>query len=108
MHGNTPGCHHYYDCGQRRNVCHIFRGGGNDTARIQISLTAYFASATVIGLAVGFGLQGFVQDLVIGLTLIFSDALNIGEVVKLGDEIGKVEKYRASIYHMITCMASGF
>jgi small-conductance mechanosensitive channel len=57
----------------------------------KISLTTYFASATVIGLAVGFGLQGFVQDLVIGLTLIFSDALNIGEVVKLGDEIGKVD-----------------
>lgn len=57
----------------------------------KISLTTYFASATVIGLAVGFGLQGFVQDLVIGLTLIFSDALNIGEVVKLGDEIGRVD-----------------
>ncbi len=57
----------------------------------KISLTAYFASATVIGLAVGFGLQGFVQDLVIGLTLIFSDALTIGEMVKLGDEIGKVD-----------------
>ena len=56
-----------------------------------ISLTTYFASATVIGLAVGFGLQGFVQDVVIGLTLIFSDALNIGEVVKLGDEIGRVD-----------------
>lgn len=57
----------------------------------KISLTAYFASATVIGLAVGFGLQGFVQDLVIGLTLIFSNALNIGDVVKLGDEIGRVD-----------------
>jgi moderate conductance mechanosensitive channel len=57
----------------------------------KISLTTYFASATVIGLAVGFGLQGFVQDLVIGLTLIFSDALKIGEVVKLGDEIGTVD-----------------
>ena len=57
----------------------------------KISLTTYFASATVIGLAVGFGLQGFVQDLVIGLTLIFSDALNIEEVVKLGDEIGRVD-----------------
>jgi small conductance mechanosensitive channel len=57
----------------------------------KISLTTYFASATVIGLAVGFGLQGFVQDLVIGLTLIFSDALAIGETVKLGDEIGKVD-----------------
>ncbi len=58
----------------------------------KISLTTYFASATVIGLAVGFGLQGFVQDLVIGLTLIFSDALTIGEMVKLGDEIGKVDR----------------
>jgi small conductance mechanosensitive channel len=57
----------------------------------KISLTTYFASATVIGLAVGFGLQGFVQDLVIGLTLIFSDALTIGGIVKLGDEIGKVD-----------------
>ena len=57
----------------------------------KISLTTYFASATVIGLAVGFGLQGFVQDVVICLTLIFSDALNIGEVVKLGDEIGRVD-----------------
>lgn len=56
-----------------------------------VSLTTYFASATIIGLAVGFGLQGFVQDLVIGLTLIFSDALNIGDVVKLGDEIGRVD-----------------
>ncbi|MCB2168949.1 MAG: mechanosensitive ion channel family protein [Deltaproteobacteria bacterium] len=57
----------------------------------KISLTTYFASATVIGLAVGFGLQGFVQDLVIGLTLIFSDAIAIGEMVKLGDEIGEVD-----------------
>lgn len=57
----------------------------------KISLTTYFASATVIGLAVGFGLQGFVQDVVIGLTLIFTDALNIGDVVKLGDEIGTVD-----------------
>ena len=57
----------------------------------KISLTTYFASATVIGLAVGFGLQGFVQDVVIGLTLIFTDALTIGGMVKLGDEIGKVD-----------------
>ncbi|MBW3672076.1 MAG: hypothetical protein KY432_10455, partial [Acidobacteria bacterium] len=33
-----------------------------------VDLTAYVASASVIGLAVGFGLQGFVQDVVVGLT----------------------------------------
>lgn len=57
----------------------------------KISLTAYLASASVIGLAIGFGLQGFVQDVVIGLTLIFSDALKIGDMVELSGQVGKVE-----------------
>ncbi len=57
-----------------------------------ISLTAYLASASVIGLAIGFGAQGFVQDVVIGLTLIFSDALDIGDVVDLSGQVGRVER----------------
>jgi len=57
----------------------------------KISLTTYLASATVIGLAIGFGLQGMVQDIIIGLTLIFSDALNIGEMVETSGQIGRVE-----------------
>lgn len=56
-----------------------------------ISLTAYFASATVIGLAVGFGSQGLVQDIVIGLTLIFSDVLDVGDVADIGNQTGRVE-----------------
>jgi moderate conductance mechanosensitive channel len=52
----------------------------------------YFASATVIGLAVGFGSQGLVQDVVIGVTLIFSDAFNVGDVVEISGQIGRVEK----------------
>lgn len=56
-----------------------------------ISLTAYFASATVIGLAIGFGSQGLVQDIVIGLTLIFSDVLDVGDVADVGGQTGRVE-----------------
>ncbi len=56
-----------------------------------ISLTAYFASATVIGLAVGFGSQGLVQDIVIGLTLIFSDVIDVGDVADIGGQTGRVE-----------------
>jgi moderate conductance mechanosensitive channel len=52
----------------------------------------YFASATVIGLAVGFGSQGLVQDVVIGLTLIFSDAFDVGDVVEISGQVGRVEK----------------
>lgn len=57
-----------------------------------ISLTAYFATATVIGLAVGFGLQGLVQDVVIGLTLVFSDIIDINDVVEVSGQIGRVER----------------
>jgi small-conductance mechanosensitive channel len=38
-----------------------------------VSLKAYLASASVLGLAIGFGSQGLVQDVVNGLTLIFAD-----------------------------------
>ena len=57
----------------------------------KVSLTAYLASASVIGLAVGFGLQGLIQDVIIGLTLIFSDVLSIEDVVELSGQVGKVE-----------------
>jgi len=56
-----------------------------------ISLTTYFASATVIGLAIGFGSQGLVQDIVIGLTLIFSDVLDVGDVADIGGQTGRVQ-----------------
>lgn len=56
-----------------------------------VDLTAYFATATVIGLAVGFGSQGLVQDIVIGLTLIFTDALDIGDMVEVSGQIGRVQ-----------------
>jgi small conductance mechanosensitive channel len=56
-----------------------------------VSLTAYLATASVVGLAVGFGLQGLVQDVVIGITLIFSDAFNVGDVVEISGQVGRVE-----------------
>jgi moderate conductance mechanosensitive channel len=55
-----------------------------------ISMTAYLASASVIGLAVAFGSQGVVQDVVTGLTLIFSNLVDIGEMVNIGGQTGIV------------------
>jgi small-conductance mechanosensitive channel len=55
-----------------------------------IPLTAYLASASVIGLAVGFGSQGVVQDVVTGLTLIFADLLDVGEMINIGGQVGLV------------------
>lgn len=55
-----------------------------------ISMTAYLASASVIGLAVGFGSQGVVQDVVTGLTLIFSNLIDMEEMVNIGGQTGIV------------------
>lgn len=55
-----------------------------------ISLTAYLASASVVGLAVGFGSQGIVQDVVTGLTFIFSDLVDVGDLVEISGQTGIV------------------
>jgi hypothetical protein len=61
------------------------------------SLTTYLASASVAGLAISFGSQGLVQDIVIGLTLIFWDAMDVGDMVEIAglptnNVIGRVQE----------------
>lgn len=55
-------------------------------------LKTYLSSAAVIGLALSFGLQGLVQDVVTGVTLILSDAIDVGDIVDLSGTIGRVEQ----------------
>jgi small conductance mechanosensitive channel len=56
-----------------------------------VSLTAYLASASVVGLAIGFGSQGIVQDVVTGLTFIFSDLIDVGDLVEVSGQTGAVK-----------------
>lgn len=55
-----------------------------------LSLTAYLASASVVGLAIGFGSQGIVQDVVTGLTFIFTDLIDVGDLVEISGQTGIV------------------
>ena len=60
-----------------------------------VNLTAYLASASIIGLAISFGSQGLIQDIVIGLTLIFWDAMDVGDMVEIVGTavvVGRVEE----------------
>ncbi len=60
-----------------------------------VNLTAYLASASIVALAISFGSQGLVQDMVIGVTLIFSDALDVGDMVEIAGTVvvvGRVEE----------------
>ena len=60
-----------------------------------VNLTGYLASASIIALAISFGSQGLVQDVVIGLTLIFSDTMDVGDMVEIAGTVvvmGRVEE----------------
>jgi moderate conductance mechanosensitive channel len=60
-----------------------------------VNLTGYLASASILALAVSFGSQGLVQDVVISLTLIFSDAMDVGDLVEIAGTVvvvGRVEE----------------
>lgn len=54
-------------------------------------IATYLATASVVGFAVGFGSQGLVQDVITGLTLIFTDTLEVGDMVEISGQIGRVE-----------------
>jgi small conductance mechanosensitive channel len=68
-----------------------FAAFGFVLAELGISLTTYLASASILGLAVSFGSQGVVQDVITGLTLVFSDLLDVGDMVEIGGQVGIVE-----------------
>ncbi len=60
-----------------------------------VNLTGYLASASIIALAISFGSQGLVQDVVISLTLIFSDTMDVGDMVEIAGTVvvmGRVEE----------------
>jgi small-conductance mechanosensitive channel len=69
-----------------------FTGTGLIIKEFGLSLKTYLASASVIGLALGFSSQGLVQDVVTGLTLIFSDLVNMGEMVEIAGQSGIVRE----------------
>jgi small conductance mechanosensitive channel len=72
-----------------------FFGLGLILEEFGVNLTAYLASASIIGLAISFGSQGLIQDIVIGLTLIFLDAMDVGDMVEIyasAPVIGRVDE----------------
>ncbi len=56
-----------------------------------IDYTVYFASLSVIGLAIGFGSQGLVQDMVTGFFIVFEEQFNVGDMVEIPPHTGIVE-----------------
>lgn len=57
-----------------------------------INYTMYFASLSVVGLAIGFGSQGLVQDMVTGFFIVFEEQFNVGDMVEVPPHTGIVEE----------------
>ncbi|KPK70168.1 hypothetical protein AMJ82_03730 [candidate division TA06 bacterium SM23_40] len=68
-----------------------FAALGFTLRELGVSLTAYFAGASIIGLAVSFGSQGVIQDVISGLTMVLTDVIDIGDMVEVGGQVGIVE-----------------
>lgn len=60
-------------------------------SEIGVDIGPLLAGAGVIGLAVGFGAQKLVQDVITGAFLLFEDAISVGDVVTVAGTGGLVE-----------------
>lgn len=61
-------------------------------AQIGINIAPLLAGAGVIGLAIGFGAQKLVQDVITGVFIQLENAINVGDVVAAGGVSGGVER----------------
>ena len=61
-------------------------------AELGINIAPYLAAAGIIGIALGFGAQHLVKDLIGGVFIIIEDQYNIGDVVKIAGISGIVEE----------------
>ena len=57
-----------------------------------IDVTGILAGAGVLGLAVGFGAQSLVKDIISGFFIIFEDQFSVGDYVQIGVAVGTVEE----------------
>lgn len=61
-------------------------------SELGLNIAPLLAGAGVIGLAIGFGAQTLVKDIITGMFILMEDQLAVGDVVKVGSHAGVVEK----------------
>ncbi|MNL33297.1 putative MscS family protein YkuT [compost metagenome] len=64
---------------------------------VGINITPILASAGVVGLAVGFGAQSLVKDVISGFFILFEDQYGVGDVVDIDGKSGLVERMNLRI-----------
>jgi small conductance mechanosensitive channel len=72
--------------------CTIFMGGVMALRTLGVDPTPIIAGAGVVGLAVGFGAQTLVKDVIAGFFLLFEGLIAVGDVINFGNTSGVVEE----------------
>jgi small conductance mechanosensitive channel len=67
---------------------------------IGLNLAPILASASVIGVAVGFGAQNIVKDILAGLFMLLEDQYGVGDVIDVGSAKGTVEAVTLRVTRM--------
>ena len=62
-----------------------------------VSITAFVAVGSAIGLALGFGAQNLVRDVISGFFILAEDQFKIGDVVRIAGVTGAVEEIRPRV-----------
>ena len=65
-----------------------------------VDTTAIIASAGVVGLAVGFGAQTFVKDVISGAFLFFEGTVSVGDTITVDEHTGTVEAINLRNIHL--------
>ncbi|MDQ1334005.1 MAG: Mechanosensitive ion channel family protein [Thermodesulfobacteriota bacterium] len=73
------------------NIGAAFVGGIIILDRLGVNTTPILAGAGIVGLAVGFGSQTLVKDLINGLFILFEESIRVGDYATVGNQEGMVE-----------------
>lgn len=60
-------------------------------SELGLNIAPLLAGAGVVGLAIGFGSQQLVRDVITGLFILFEDSIRVGDVVEVAGKSGTVE-----------------
>lgn len=66
-------------------------------SKMGVNIAPIIASAGIVGLAVGFGAQNLVKDVISGFFIIIEDQYGVGDLIELGSSVGMVEKMNLRI-----------
>jgi len=59
---------------------------------LEINVRALLTTAGILGLTIGFGAQSLIKDLIAGFFILFEDQYGVGDVVRIGQQDGVVER----------------